>query len=165
LFRHLCERAGKGRKSLREFEFFSIRKVKSAVSIVVNSCVVRILYTRVSYVPHKEEGSMILWSNCTLNIRIVHDLYNTSICVLFKIRACSDIQWCNYCWSKFLTLFVNTDKILRLSLLPFGNYVSCYRMILRTVWKAVLAWVSFVTVQVNKRYAYRWNWTIIVATK
>jgi len=56
----LCERAGKGFKSLTEFEFFSILKVRSAFSIVVNSCVVGIFYTRVSYLPHKDEGTMIL---------------------------------------------------------------------------------------------------------
>lgn len=157
MFRHLCERDGKGCKSLTESKFFSILKVKPAVSIFVKSCVVGILYTMVSYLLHKDEGSMVLWSNCTLNIRIAHDLYNTSIYVLFKVRMCSDIQWCSCCWSKFLTSVFNTDKILRLSWRPFGNYVPCYRMILRTVWKAVLAWVNCVTVQVNKRYAYRCN--------
>jgi len=60
MFGHLCERAGKGCKSLTEFEFFSILKVKCTVSIVVNSCVVGTLYTRLSYLPHKVDGSMIL---------------------------------------------------------------------------------------------------------
>ena len=46
--------------SLKEFEFFSILKVKSAFSIVVKSCVIGILYTRVSYLPHKDEGRMML---------------------------------------------------------------------------------------------------------
>jgi hypothetical protein len=54
----VCERAGKGPMSLMEFRFFSILEFKPSVSIVVMLCAAGILYTSVSYVPHKDEGSL-----------------------------------------------------------------------------------------------------------